>query len=107
MPDEFIYVVHPTRLGMLTEGPTAEESAAVAAHFDYLKRLTAEGTMVLVGRTQTNDETTFGIAVFRAGSDEEARAIMAADPAVACGVMRAELYPFHIALAARELSGKG
>ena len=98
---EYIYVLRPARLAMLTEGPTVEESATVADHFAYLEDLTERGVMVLVGRTQTADEETFGIAIFRADSDEAARAIMAADPAVARGVMAATLYPFRIALMAR------
>ena len=40
----------------------------------------------------------FGITVFQATSEEAARDIMNNDPAVIAGVMRAELFPFRIAL---------
>ena len=56
--------------------------------------------MVLVGRTLTTDQDTMGIAIFKARSDEEARALMSADPAVSKGVMSAKLFPFRIALQA-------
>jgi uncharacterized protein YciI len=48
---EFLYKIQPTRLEMLTEGPTAEEAAIVSQHFAYLKGLTEEGSVVLAGRT--------------------------------------------------------
>jgi len=83
---------------MVTEGPTEREAASVAAHFTYLKELTRQGVMRLVGRTQNNDERTIGIAVFRAADEAEALAIMQGDPAVRDGVMSAELFPFRIAL---------
>jgi uncharacterized protein YciI len=54
--------------------------------------------MVLVGRTQTTGPEAFGIAIFEATDEAEAQAIAAADPAVAEGLMRFELYPFKIAL---------
>ena len=44
---------------------------------------------------------TFGIVIFYAQDKEEAQEIMAADPAVAQGVMQAALYPFRIALMAQ------
>ena len=56
------------------------------------------GTMLMAGRTTHNDERTFGIAVFLAPSETEARALMENDPAVKHGVMRAELFPYRIAL---------
>jgi len=41
--------------------------------------------MILMGRTQNNDESTFGIAIFEAEDESAARKIMEADPAVAGG----------------------
>src|SRR5512134_1853245 len=68
---QFIYVLKPTRLGMLTEGPTPAEASTVSRHFAYFKDLTEKGVMILMGRTQNDDESTFGIAVFEA-EDEAA-----------------------------------
>jgi uncharacterized protein YciI len=97
-PGQFIYVVRPTRLEMLTAGPTPEEDAIVGAHFEYLEELAEKGTVLLVGRTQNNDGSTFGLCIFEAGSEEEAREIMNRDPAVDRGVMSAELFPYRIAI---------
>jgi uncharacterized protein len=96
--NQWLYMLKPARLAMLTEGPTSTESETVTRHFAYLKDLTDKGVMILVGRTQNNDESTFGIAIFEAASEAEARSIMDNDPAVAEGVMSATLYPYSIAL---------
>jgi uncharacterized protein YciI len=60
----------------------------------------AEGVVILAGRTLNGDDSTFGIVIFNAGSEEEARRIMESDPAVRQGVMRAELFPYRVALIA-------
>lgn len=101
---EYLYLLRPARLEMVTEGPTPEEEAIIARHFDYLKSLAERGVMVLFGRTQNKDADTFGIAIFRAESDQAAQRIMAGDPAVQAGVMTARLFPYRIALMARSLS---
>ncbi|MCI0353894.1 MAG: YciI family protein [Acidobacteria bacterium] len=95
---QFLYRVQPSRPAMLTAGPTPEEAEIVAHHFNYLKGLTAKGVLILAGRTQNTDETSFGVIIFRAESEEAARAIMNADPAVAKGVFRATLFPYKVAL---------
>jgi len=89
---------------MLTDGSTPEENAIVARHFAYLSDLTEKGVMILMGRTQNNDESTFGICIFEAEDESAARRIMEADPAIVGGVMRAELYPYKIALMRRQSS---
>jgi uncharacterized protein YciI len=100
---QWIYYLQPTRLGMVTEGATSEEAGTVSRHFAYLKDLTDKGVMILMGRTQTNDESTFGIAIFEAEDESAARRIMEEDPAVAGGVMRATLYPYKVALMRRQI----
>jgi uncharacterized protein YciI len=95
--NQYLYRIQPRRLAMLTEGPTAEESAIMADHFAYLQRLTAEGTLILAGRTLNTDADTMGIAVLRAPDDAAAEAIMRADPAIARGVMECRLFPYRVA----------
>jgi len=43
---QWIYVLKPARLGMLTEGSTPEEDEIVSRHFAYLKDLTEKGVMI-------------------------------------------------------------
>ncbi len=97
----YLYRIQPTRLEMLTHGPTAAEAEIVARHFVYLQQLTEQGIVVLAGRTLTMDEHSFGIVIFRADSEEAARQVMEQDPAVHQQVMRAELFPYRIACMAK------
>jgi uncharacterized protein YciI len=93
---EFLYRLQAARPSMLTGTPTSEEDAAIHQHADYLKELTRTGVVILAGRTSNDDETTFGIVIFRAASEEAATKIMNRDPAVNAGVLRATLFPFHV-----------
>ena len=45
---EFLYRLVPTRPAMLTDGLTAAERDAVAAHVKYLERLAADGVVLLM-----------------------------------------------------------
>jgi uncharacterized protein len=96
--EQYIYRIHPTRLEMLTEGPTSEESRIVGEHFAYLKALAEAGRLFMAGRTLNSDESTFGIAIFTAASAKDAEAVLAQDPAVVQGVMRGDVFPFRVAL---------
>ena len=96
--DQFIYVIQPTRPEMLSSGATLDEERIVSEHFAYLKELTGQGVVILAGRTLTTDENNFGIVIFKADSEKHAKQIVAADPVVRQGVMRAELYPYRVAL---------
>jgi uncharacterized protein YciI len=99
---QFLYRIQPTRAAMLPEGATEQEAATVSAHFNYLKTLMEQGVIILAGRTLNTDPTSFGIIVFNADSEEAARAIVDGDPAVSGGVMRAELFPYRVALIAEK-----
>ncbi len=46
----FLYKLRATRPAMVSEGPTPEEEAAVAKHFEYLEDLLARHVLVLAGR---------------------------------------------------------
>ena len=83
---------------MLTSGSTEFESRIVSEHFNYLKQLTKDGVVILAGRTQNTDYSSFGIVLFNAETIEAAREIMFNDPAVKNKVFRAELFPYKMAL---------
>jgi uncharacterized protein len=94
---QWLYHIQPTRFEMVKSGPTPEEGAAMQGHVKYLTELTASGTLILAGRTHNEDESMFGIVIFRAPDEEAARKIMNGDPAVAKGVMKAKLFPYAVA----------
>lgn len=63
-----------------------------------LQGLLKEGKLILAGKTEGLDSKTFGIVIFEADSEEEAKMIMDSDPAVLEGIMTAELHPYRVAL---------
>jgi uncharacterized protein YciI len=91
----YIYYIHPAREGFITE-PTPDESRKVGAHFEYLKKLTGEGTVLLAG--PSTDPPYTGIVIFKAKDRETAEAVMNQDPAVRGGVFRARLSPIALSL---------
>jgi uncharacterized protein YciI len=97
----FLYKIQPVRPAMLSVGPTTEEGRIVDEHFDYLRRLAEAGVVLLAGRTLNTDPSAFGIVIFLADSEQAAQRVVDDDPAVRQRVMRAELYPYRIALAGR------
>jgi uncharacterized protein YciI len=92
----WIYRLVPTRPEMLGS-PTLEEQTVMAEHVDYLEALTAAGILVLAGRPE-HDHGAPGITIFEAPDEASARAVTQTDPAVAAGVMTAELYPYAVAV---------
>ncbi len=77
-----------------------EATKIVGTHFNYLKKLTEEGVVIMAGRTVNNPmtENDFGIIILEASSKEEAQNIMDNDPSIKGKVMYATLYDFSLAL---------
>ena len=99
---QFLYRLQPTRLEMLTAGPTPQEAETVGRHFAYLQDLAAKGIVLMAGRTLNEDAETFGLCVLQVEDETAARRIMEADPAVREGVMSARLFPYRVALKAED-----
>jgi len=99
--NQYLYLLQANRLEMLVKGATPEEEVILDEHFDYLQDLLVQNVLILAGRTLNSDPTTFGIVIFKASSLPEAMRIMDNDPAVKNGVMRAELFPYRVALIGR------
>jgi len=91
----WIYFIHPPREDFAAT-MTADEQAAWDRHWTRIKRLYADGSIVLVGPTLGRHNT--GICVFEAPDETAAQAIMDGDPAIAEGFARGELRPFHVSL---------
>ena len=97
-PKQFIYVLHLVPRLFDDKAWTAEDKAAVGRHFDRLKAAAETGEMILAGRTPESGDKTFGIVIFDAKDEAAAKKFMDDDPAVAAGIMTAELHPFALAL---------
>ncbi len=91
----WIYFIRPPRENF-AETSTEEEDAVWREHFARLKRLKAEGILVLAGPTlgRIND----GIVIFEAPDEEAARRIMDEDPTIASGFAKGELRGFRVSL---------
>ncbi|MDP5272904.1 YciI family protein [Chengkuizengella axinellae] len=95
---QFIYVLKLIPRLLDETKWTDIENDIVGRHFKALQQLQKEGQLILAGRTQNMDETTFGIVIFKAENKKEANHIMENDPAVKEGIMTANLYPYQVAL---------
>ncbi len=90
----FIYVLKLTG----AESPstlTQKQQTIVDEHFEYLKNAFSNGKITLVGRCLEGE---FGIVIFHADSENQAKEFMDNDPAVKNGLMATELHPFRIVL---------
>ena len=95
---EFIVILTPVRPGMVVDGPLPEEMPVLAAHLAWLEQMAADGHLVLAGRTQEADPSTFGVVILRAEGAGHAQAMARQDPAVAGGLLRTQVRPFRIAV---------
>ena len=77
---------------------TERDNIAVAEHFKRLQEATAQGTVILAGRTDEPPDRTFGIVIFEAADETAAGEFMRTDPTVVAGVMTATLHPYSVAL---------
>lgn len=95
---QFLYKLKLVPHLLASEAWTDEDNAAVEEHFNRLKTLHEEGVLILAGRTLNEDASQFGIVIFKAATEANARQLMNSDPAVAQGVMTATLFPYRVAL---------
>jgi uncharacterized protein YciI len=87
-----VLAAHPE---MMAKGLTPDQAKVMQEHLDHLKSLEAKRVIVIAGRTLNNDETTFGIVMFRADT-AAARDIMNSDPGIQKGLFKGTLFPFQI-----------
>jgi uncharacterized protein YciI len=92
---EWIYFIHPPRENFAAT-MTDEERAVWGVHFQRLKRLLDDGTLIAAGPTLGEHNT--GIAIFEAPDEGAARRIMDDDPVFSGGFARSELRPFKLSL---------
>jgi uncharacterized protein len=97
-PKQFIYVLRLVPRLQMDSAWTREDNAVLERHFVRFQEATKSGQLILAGRTSEPGDKTFGIAIFEAVNEDAARKFMQEDPAVAGGLMTAELHPFAVAL---------
>lgn len=92
---EWIYFLHPPRDDFAAT-MTPDERRVWEAHFDHLKGLLAEGTLVIAGPTLGRVNT--GLTVLEAPDEATARGIMERDPTIVSGYATGELREFRVSL---------
>lgn len=97
-PKQFIYVLHLVPRLHADASWTDEDKKVLQRHFVRFQEAIKAGKLILAGRTSESGDKTFGIAIFEAKDEAAARKFMEEDPAVAGGLMTAELHPFSVAL---------
>ena len=97
-PKQFVYVLKLVPRLHDDAAWTDEDKKTVGTHFAHLKAATAEGKVILAGRTLEPGSKTFGLVIFEAEDEDAARTFMNRDPAVAAQVMTATLHPYQVAL---------
>lgn len=75
-----------------------EDEEIVSKHLAYLTTLKDSGVVLLAGKTEGLDKTTYGIVIFKAKNLVLARDIMNNDPAIINKVMTGYLHEYNIAL---------
>jgi uncharacterized protein YciI len=97
-PKQFIYVLRLVPRLYAESAWTKEDEDVLKRHFTRFQEAIESGQLILGGRTSESGDKTFGIAIFEAPDEDAARKFMQEDPAVAGGLMTAELHPFAVAL---------
>jgi uncharacterized protein YciI len=92
---EWIYFLHTPREDFVAT-MTPDEDRAWDLHFERLKRLLADGTLILAGPTLGRINT--GVIVIEAPDEAAARRIMDEDPTITAGFATGELRGFRVAL---------
>jgi uncharacterized protein len=96
---QFVYVLKLIPRLLEEKNWTEQDGQIVGRHSRRLQRLHKEGRVILAGRTLNESEPSqFGVVIFEADSEAEARALMEEDDAVKEKIMTAQLFPFSVAL---------
>jgi len=89
-------------VGLLRKGPawsgaeTPENRKLQEAHLANILRMSGEGKLLVAGPFLDGGDLR-GLYVFKVGTAEEAKALVATDPAVAAGHLSFELHPWYAA----------
>ncbi|MCA1618569.1 MAG: YciI family protein [Acidobacteria bacterium] len=97
---QFVYVLKLSPRLLDEKNWTERDKQIVGRHFRRLQQMQKDGRLILAGKTLDDaDPSQFGVVVFEAETEEEARGVMEADDAVKEKIMTARLFPFRVALA--------
>ena len=93
----FFCLLTPGRADMHTT-VTEEEGKIFSRHAEYLKQKFAEKKILQAGTSFEAGQEHFAIVILSASGKPEAAALMAADPAVAQGLLKARITEYNVFL---------
>lgn len=98
----YVFVILKT--GPKTDLTKEESSKLFAGHMTNIKRLAAEGKLVVAGPFQENANHYEGLFVFNVKTVKEAEALLVTDPAVAAGRLSYDAYGWYGSAAMMEIT---
>lgn len=90
-----MYVLAILKSGSNTTADKAATEAAFKGHMANIGRLSAEGKLIIAGPLGKNDKQYRGIFIFNVPTVEEAKKLVATDPAIQAKLLNVELYPWY------------
>ncbi len=89
------YVLVILKTGENKTATQEETTEAFRGHMENIGKLVNEGKLIIAGPIGKNDRTYRGIYVFDVPALEEAKKLVLTDPAVAAGLLAAEMYEWY------------
>jgi len=96
------YVFCILKTGSNTTATAEEKDNLFKGHMANITRLAKEGKLALAGPFMKNDRNYRGLYIFNVSTIEEAKELVATDPAVKANIFEAELTPWYGTAALQE-----
>ena len=96
------YVFCLLKSGTNTTASKEESKKLFEGHMANIGKLAQEGKLVVAGPFMKNDRNYRGIFIFNVETIEEAKALVATDPAIKANLLEAELTPWYATAALQE-----
>jgi uncharacterized protein YciI len=96
------YVFCLLKSGSNTTASKEETQKLFEGHMENIGKLVKEGKLAVAGPFMKNDRNYSGIYIFNVETIEEAKALVATDPAIKANLLEAELTPWYSTAALQE-----
>lgn len=96
------YVFCLLKTGSNTTASKEETKKLFEGHMENINKLAKEGKLVVAGPFMKNDRNYRGIYIFNVTTIEEAKELVATDPAIKANLLEAELTPWYATAALQE-----
>jgi len=98
------YVFCLLKSGTNTTASKEETQKLFEGHMANINKLAKEGKLVVAGPFMKNDRKYRGIYIFNVETIDEAKALVATDPAIKANLLEAELTPWYSSAALQEIT---